>query len=420
MNIAIIGSGGAGLLTAWLLERDHQVTLFEKQTHPGGHADTVSVELDGQTFSLDAGFEFFSAEMFPQFTRLLRLLDVPLYRYPMTASVYTTDQARITLLPPVRNGKIRWSGLAPHKILELLQLRKVLDSARKLMAAKDTSITIEQFIESLCLGSKFKQEFLYPFLLAGWCVEPEEFRGFMAYNVLRYTYMHQPAGLAPFYWLDIVGGMQTYIQAVAKLLTQTRMLLGTEIASIQRQADQFELVDAQGNRWTFDEVIFATNACEASQILQGLAGAEAIRAELSKIEYFKTSIAIHGDERLMPADRANWSVVNIRHDGRHSSNSIWKHWRTGNRPIFKSWVTYDQTLPEPLYALRTYWHAKINAAYFQAQKRIGQLQGESHLWFAGVYTSDVDCHESAVSSAIQVAQRLAPHSARLKQLTAMA
>ena len=67
MQIAVIGSGGAGLFTAWLLERDHQVTLFEKQTRLGGHADTVKVELDGQTFPIDAGFEFLSSEMFPRF-----------------------------------------------------------------------------------------------------------------------------------------------------------------------------------------------------------------------------------------------------------------------------------------------------------------------------------------------------------------
>lgn len=418
MRIAVIGSGGAGLSTCWLLEKDHQVTLFEKQSRLGGHADTVQVELDGQTFGIDGGFEFLSSEMFPQFTRLLRLLEVPLYRYPMSATVYTTDHSRITILPPVRNGKILWAGFAPKKLIELLQLRKALTSAKGLMAAKDTTITIEQFVESLSLPLKFKEEFLYPFLLAGWCVEPDEFRGFMAYNVLRYAYMHQPAGLAPFYWLDIVGGTQTYVQKLANSLSPmvTDIKLNTEILYIHRWEKGYQIVDSKGNDWRFDEVVFATNAYEASRILRDLDGAEPICAELDKIEYFKTSIAIHGDERLMPADKKNWSVVNIRYDGRHSSNSIWKSWRMDNRPIFKSWVTYEKELPQPLYALQTYWHAKINAAYFEAQKGILPFQGANHLWFAGMYTQEVDNHESAVLSGIKVAQRLAPHSARLKKM----
>jgi predicted NAD/FAD-binding protein len=184
----------------------------------------------------------------------------------------------------------------------------------------------------------------------------------MAYNVLRYSYMHQPAGLAPFYWLDIVEGMQTYIQTLANSLTQTSIQLNTEIISIKRQGNEYQLVDREGHDWIFDEVVFATNAYEASQILSDLDGAEPIRAQLNKIEYFKTSIAIHGDERLMPADKKAWSVVNIRYDGQHSSNSIWKYWRINNRPIFKSWVTYEKELPQPLYALRTYWHA-TNAVF---------------------------------------------------------
>jgi predicted NAD/FAD-binding protein len=121
MRIAVIGSGGAGLLTAWLLEQDHQITLFEKQSRPGGHADTVQVELDGRSFGIDAGFEFLSLEMFPQFTRLLRVLDVPLYRYPMSATVYTTDHSRITFCR-LWNGKLM--GWLCPKRSELLQLRK--------------------------------------------------------------------------------------------------------------------------------------------------------------------------------------------------------------------------------------------------------------------------------------------------------
>ena len=284
------------------------------------------------------------------------------------------------------------------------------------MNAKDTTITIEQFIERFSLPSKFKEEFLYPFLLAGSCVEPDEFRSFMAYNVLRYSYMHQPAGLAPVYWLDIIGGTQSYIQTLAKSLARTDIKISTEITSIQRLGNEYQLGDDKENEWKFDEVVFATNAYDASQILRDLEGAEPIRAQLNKIEYFKTKIAIHGDERLMPADKKNWSVVNIRYDGQHSSNSIWKYWRMNNRPIFKSWVTYEKELPQPLYALQTCWHAKINAAYFEAQKGIAQLQEANHLWFAGVYTHDVDSHESAVTSAIKVAHRLAPHTARLKKL----
>jgi predicted NAD/FAD-binding protein len=73
-------------------------------------------------------------------------------------------------------------------------------------------------------------------------------------------------------------------------------------------------------------------------------------------------------------------------------------------------------MPEPLYAIATYYHPKVNLAYFQAQRDIARAQGRDNLWFAGLYTHDIDCHESAILSAINIGQRLDPQSGNLKKL----
>ena len=50
MRIAIVGTGVAGLTCAPLLHGIHDVTVFEAQDRPGGHAHTVTVDLpDGAT-----------------------------------------------------------------------------------------------------------------------------------------------------------------------------------------------------------------------------------------------------------------------------------------------------------------------------------------------------------------------------------
>jgi len=54
--------------------------------------------------------------------------------------------------------------------------------------------------------------------------------------------------------------------------------------------------------------------------------------------------------------------------------------------------------------------------YFEVQKAVEQLQGNNNLWFAGMWTYDNDSHESAIISAIKVAERLAPDSGHLKIL----
>ena len=121
------------------------------------------------------------------------------------------------------------------------------------------------------------------------------------------------------------------------------------------------------------------------------------------------------DARLMPANRQYWSVVNTRYDGHYSANTIWKGWQS-RQPIFKSWVTYVARLPEPLYGVTTFDHPSVTASYFDAQKQLIGRQGQGRVWLAGLYLHDVDCHESAILSAVRVAQKLAPGAARLRKL----
>ena len=45
MKIAIIGSGISGLTAAYLLNKKHEITIFESNDYIGGHTHTHSVKL---------------------------------------------------------------------------------------------------------------------------------------------------------------------------------------------------------------------------------------------------------------------------------------------------------------------------------------------------------------------------------------
>jgi uncharacterized protein len=414
MKIAVIGGGGAGLTTAWLLEAQHDVTVFERLDRLGGHACTIPVERSGEVCAIDAGFEMFSNQAFPLFNRLLSLLDVLVHTFPMTITLEQPQTQRVSLIPPLRDGVSIWLALTPRTIWELLQFRYLLGRAVPLVQAADPLVTFEQFMHRLHLSRAFRERFLYPLLQGFWCLPLDEFLRFSAYDVLKLIVPHRVAGLSGARWNEVVGGTQTYIRMLAQSLARAQIRLATPISQITRESNHLAVLTEQGRRETFDHVILATSAADASRLLTTAAGCEELCQRLGKVEFFETKIAVHGDRRWMPRQQQHWSVVNMRASDQISAVTIWKPWR--GQDLFRSWVTYAPDLPESLYALLTFRHPKPNQAYFATQAYLATVQGQHNLWFAGMYTQDVDLHESAILSAVQVARCLAPDSARLQRL----
>ena len=48
MKLAIIGSGISGIYAAHYLTKQHEVTIFEANSYPGGHTDTHKVIVRGK------------------------------------------------------------------------------------------------------------------------------------------------------------------------------------------------------------------------------------------------------------------------------------------------------------------------------------------------------------------------------------
>ena len=216
--------------------------------------------------------------------------------------------------------------------------------------------------------------------------------------------------------------MSKYIDALSGSLNNTTIYKSANITNITFANQQYTIHFNDQRTVHVDHLIIATNENQAAKLLKEIPHADQLRSILNTIDFFHTTIAIHGDRRLMPANQADWSIANIIYDGKNSALSICKpHMK--EFPLFRSWITYnlglpeDNPLPEPLYAIKHFDHSVVNPAYFAMQKNIVPLQGNNNLWLAGFYTHDVDSHNSAIVSAINIAKKLAPHSERLIALT---
>ena len=87
-KIAIIGSGISGLTCAYLLDKDNDVTVLEKNDYVGGHTATVDIEHQGSQFAIDTGFIVFNDRTYPNFNRLLSDLGIERQATEMSFSVH--------------------------------------------------------------------------------------------------------------------------------------------------------------------------------------------------------------------------------------------------------------------------------------------------------------------------------------------
>src|SRR5690349_20651669 len=104
MRIAIIGTGIAGLTCAHLLGARHDVTVFERDERPGGHTNTVRVQLGEESHDVDTGFIVFNDRNYPGLVRLFDRLGVSTKPSDMSFSV--SDGAT----------GLEWRGTSPDTV----------------------------------------------------------------------------------------------------------------------------------------------------------------------------------------------------------------------------------------------------------------------------------------------------------------
>jgi len=75
-RIAVIGTGISGNLIARLLDSRQELHVFEANHYVGGHTNTLDVVAFGKEHSVDTGFMVFNERTYPNFCRMLRMLDV--------------------------------------------------------------------------------------------------------------------------------------------------------------------------------------------------------------------------------------------------------------------------------------------------------------------------------------------------------
>lgn len=411
LRIAIIGAGVSGMATAWFLQHRHDVTLFDREEHLGGHALTCPVQVDNHHVYAETGPRFFWDRSFPYLMALLRLLELRLTWCELRIAFVHRLHHQTLVLPPRSLRQVLSLVRSPRMLRHVLSLHRLSRATHQVAQDRSWSLAFPEFLAQHGYPPAFGPEFAYPFMAACWGTSLADIQEFPAYSLLK-GLRQAPGRQGGTYEID--GGLSEYMSRFGRELDRVELRLGTGIRGIRAETG-FVIEDNRGQLQHFDHVVLATSSRDAVELLSGVPDAAELLAVVRGFRQFPTEIVVHGDPSFMPHRRADWAHINLFHEGDHAWMTDWSGWRHG-LPVFRTWMPPQRELPTPLYQRRQFHHLLMTPQNITLQRRLAALQGRAGIWMVGMYAVDIDNHESALLSAVVPARALAPDSPNLRRL----
>lgn len=406
MRIAVIGSGISGLVSAWLLSRDHAVTLFEAQDYLGGHTHTHCVELCGKYYSVDSGFIVYSPRHYPLLTRLFDELGVASQPTTMSFSVRndrsglqynTTDLNR--LFSQRRNlFSPRFLGMARDILRFYREAPAVLDL--------EDDLTLAEYLRAHRYGSAFREDHLLPMASALWSCPAADVLSFPVQHLVKFMANHQMLQMTKRpTWCVVKGGSASYVSAL-RARWKVNECVRLPVRTLRRSIDAVELRTDQG----WDQFDHAVIACHSDQALALLSDASAEERQiLGQIPYQKNDVVLHTDPAVLPAKRSAWAAWNAmipRQPAASCTVSYCMNLLQGldsPEPLIVSLNPGDHIDASRVIRRMRYEHPVFSRAAVAAQKRKVEIQGKRRTWFAGAYWG-WGFHEDGMRSAVAIAR----------------
>jgi uncharacterized protein len=420
---AVVGAGVAGLTAAYVLQREYDVTLFERDDRLGGHAHTHDVVTpDDRVVPIDSGFIVHNRETYPHLIRLFAELGVQTQPSDMTMSVTCAgcgleysggDGLRGVFAQPRNLTNPQFLGL-------LAQVTGFQRRARRLLAAGDdarsgatgadpTGVTLGEFLAAGRSTPYFVRHFVVPLVSAVWSCPPDTALAYPARSLFQFLEHHGVLRLtgAP-KWRTVTGGSRSYVERLVKELTAAEV--GTPVRSVRRTGHGIEVRDESDRSRTFDRAVVATHADQALEVLAAPTAAE--RATLGAFAYSRNETVLHTDASLLPRSphaRASWNYRLRRCDG--GNGGVQVSYSMNRLQRLEEPVDYVVTLnggaeidEAAVIARMLYTHPVYTSESVAAQAGLDALNRD-RLAFAGAYHG-WGFHEDGCAAGVRAAHSL--------------
>jgi predicted NAD/FAD-binding protein len=422
-TVAIIGAGMAGVSVAWLLDGLRDIVLIESRDTIGGNVRSLDVELDGHQFAVDLGAQFFHPGPYPVYTTLLERLDLfppeiaappPSVAFPASITIESPDEADPRFVSPIDPG--RPPIFEDWNVPGLTAFFTTFNAARAREQNDESwALTLGDWLPTLGLSQEQWEGIMLPWAASLFSGDIEQARGMSARAAMLFAAKALPDDITQqVVYYVLRNGLIEPMERMLDECSTVQVLTNTAVTGVSRGGSQrFTVHCAGGQSFAVDDVVFAASGPGTMQLLNGVPASGAEQAALSGIEFHPATLALHTDAIYAPANPEYWSFLNCQpHGTSFCEASMWLADIVTAAPpataakLWKSWTTHRQVLPTQVLHQADFMHMLPTPASIQAQTNTRQLQGRTGLWFAGGYLFPYDAQETALLSAIEVANGL--------------
>jgi predicted NAD/FAD-binding protein len=412
-KIAIIGTGIAGMGCAYFLHKKYDVTLFEKNDYVGGHTNTVTVDEDGTPVYIDTGFMVYNHITYPNLLKLFAELNVPTKKTSMSFSV----QHVLTGLEFCGSGL---DGLFAQRknifnfghIKMLKQIGRFNTECEEVLTnPRYFEMSLGDYVREKNYGDDMLYKYLIPMSSAVWSTPIDAMLEFPAYTLVRFFKNHGFLGLdTQHQWYTVVNGSRSYRDLMIESF-RNKIKTSSPVARVERNETSATVILKNGERQSFDKVIFASHADETLLMLTNPTDLE--QQLLSPFKYQENIALLHTDESVMPKTKRIWSSWNYRIDadtnGNLSPTTI--YWMNSLQQVSKKKNYFvsingeERVNPRSVLKRIVYTHPVFSVDALKAQQDLPKINQSGPIYFCGSYFK-YGFHEDAFKSAVELSSAI--------------
>ncbi len=409
MDIAVIGSGMAGLATARILkDAGHRITIFEAL--PGRGMDSHSLEFEGGL--IDAPLRVMNPHLWKNTLSLATYLGIhtfPVRTYmacswlfeDRTETWLTTTRSRIGNFPIINNRKgIQQYGW--RLVKGMLQLKTAI---AKFFKSKDQEITLTEFINNNHIEEVFWHGAVMPVLYTICTCNPKTIGDWPAKPLLVFLRQLTDGDAL----LRLQGGTPALVD---KLIAGIDIHNSSAITQIKEQDHGVLVKNALSEQYVFDRVIVATPTNKIEQFLDAEQFADDI-ALLKQFKFEQGNLVIHTDQSVMPPKRKDWAVLSYMMDRKFTRQhfTVWLNSvepsLVGKTAVFQTWQPVTEIDPKKIISNVSLTRAVVDSHTVALNKELQQRHKDlkRKVFYCGSWSCDgLPILESAVTSAIHIAE----------------